>query len=93
MIIDNEHQLDEITKHDVLVVPIPEDDRHHPTQTNVIALAIRDLEDNKSYVVSIAHPEATYHMSKMDIGKFKNRVYCTNIPLMWKYFNNNTPRS
>lgn len=90
MVIDNEQQLDEIKDHAVFVIPIPEDDRHHTSQTSVIALAIYDLEASKSYIVSLSHPEAVYHMSKMDIGKFSSYVFCTNIPLMWKHFDSNT---
>jgi len=90
MVIDNAQQFDEIKDHAVFIIPIPEDDRYHTSQTSIIALAIYDLETSKSYIISLSHPEAVYHMRKIDIGKFTSYVYCTNIPLMWKHFDNNT---
>jgi len=90
MIIDNLQQLQQLTDKDLLVVPIPADDRLHPTQSEVIALALLDLETKQGYIVSLSHPEATYHIAKTDIALFKGKLYCTNIPLIWNYFDHNT---
>ena len=90
MVIDSRQQLEQLKDRDLIVVPIPTDNRVHPTQTQVIALALKDIQSGQSYIVSLSHPEAVYHMTKTDIELLQGRLYCTNIPLMWNFFDNNT---
>ena len=90
MVIDNEQQLEELLHKNLIIVPIPVDDRLHITQTEIIALAIRDIELNDSYIISINHPEAVYNMSMEKIREFTGKLYCTDIPYIWKHFHSNT---
>tara|TARA_R110000850_G_scaffold45325_2_gene114568 strand:- start:4660 stop:5979 length:1320 start_codon:yes stop_codon:yes gene_type:complete len=90
MVIDNEQQLLELIHEDLIIVPIPADDRLHTTQNEIIALAIRTIIPNKSYIVGINHPEAIYNMPMEKIQEFTGQLSCTNIPLMWKHFTHNT---
>ena len=90
MVIDSRQQLEELRDRDLIVVPIPTDDRVHPTQAQIIALALKDIQSGQSYIVSLSHPEATYHMTKIDIEILQGNLYCTDVPLIWSFFNNNT---
>ena len=62
MIIDNQTQLEALASKDLLIHPIPADDRTHPNCTKIIAFAIRDLQDNQNHIVSVNHPEALFHI-------------------------------
>jgi len=80
VIIDNESQLNQIRNKDLLVYPIPEDDRLHPDHAKILAYAIYDLEDKQPYIISVSHPEGLYHIQNLD--SFTGMLYCAHIHLI-----------
>lgn len=80
MVIDSQAQLEALTDKNLLIHPIPTDDRTHPNCTKIIAFAIRDLQDNKNYIVSVDHPEALFHIDNLEC--LQGVLYCTDLILM-----------
>ena len=66
MIIDTKQQLEGLVGRDMLIYPIPEDDRTHPNNTKIIAFALMDIISKHTYIVSVGHPEALYHINNLD---------------------------
>ena len=77
MIIDNESELQYIIDKDLLVYPIPEDNRLHPNCAKILAYALYDVSEDRSYIVSVNHPEGLYHIS--NLNNFTGNLYCAQI--------------
>jgi hypothetical protein len=80
VIVDTKQQLEGLVGRDVLIYPIPEDDRTHPNNTKIIAFALMDIVSKQTYIVSVGHPEALYHISSLDF--ITGKTYGTNVALL-----------
>ncbi len=80
VIIDNESELRCIIDKDLLVYPIPEDERLHPNHAKIIAYALYDMSEDRSYIVSVNHPEGLYHIP--NLNNFTGNLYCAQIELI-----------
>tara|TARA_R110001632_G_scaffold84164_1_gene185809 strand:+ start:469 stop:1788 length:1320 start_codon:yes stop_codon:yes gene_type:complete len=80
VIVDTKQQLEVLIGRDVLVYPIPEDDRTHPSNTEIIAFALMDIVSKLTYIVSVRHPEALYHIDSLDF--LTGKTYGTNTALL-----------
>lgn len=80
MIIDNAQQLETLRGRDVLLHPIPLDDRLHPSCTSIIAFGIIDVNTKESFIVSKAHPEGVFHVT--DLSFLTQKIYTTNRALL-----------
>ena len=80
VIIDTEQQLQDLVGRDLLICPIPEDDRTHPHNTRIIAFAFMDVVSKHTYIASVAHPEALFHIDSLDF--ITGKTYGTNIALL-----------
>jgi len=80
MIIDNVQQLETLRGRDVLLHPIPLDNRLHPSCTSIIAFGIIDVTTKESFIVSKAHPEGVFHVT--DLNFLTQKIYTTNRALL-----------
>lgn len=80
MVIDKIEQLNDLRDRDVLLHPIPIDDRLHPSCTSIVAFGIVDVNTAQSYVVSVCHPEGLFHVDNLDF--LTNKIYTTNKALL-----------
>ena len=61
MIVDNKlyGQVAEIiATREVVLVPVPLNYSLHPKDTSICVIYVRDLQENKSYLIAINHPDA-----------------------------------
>lgn len=80
MVIDRIDELDKLKDRDVLLHPIPIDDRLHPSCTSIVAFGIVDIESAQSYIVSVCHPEGLFHTNSLNF--LTGKVYATNKALL-----------